>query len=257
MNLSTTRARMLTVAGIGVAAVVVIGGTATAASQITAHQLATGAVNSRVIKDGSVHQHDLTPASVKLLHQADGLQGQIDQLGQQGTAAITQLQQAITQLQGEVNALQPTNTGWVVDNDEGVINTAHEADLTLTNQSVTGSSLSNPNVNLAYTAGDPISFKYSYSGGAADGWGAPRVVAEIDGKWYSTMNDVTPVYNTGTQDGDLWTQSNSLMDANGNDQQPAPSGTITSIAVVYDNLPDPGTVHVHDLTVGGNVLSFK
>jgi hypothetical protein len=257
MNLSTTRARMLTVAGIGVAAVVVIGGTATAASQITAHQLATGAVTSRVIKDGSVREHDLSPGTVKLLHQADGLQGQIDQLGKQGTAAISQLQLAITQLQGEVNALQPTNTGWVVDNDEGVINNAHEADLTLTNQSVTGSSLSNPTVNLAYTAGQPISFKYSYSGGAADGWGAPRVVAEIDGTWYSTMNDVTPVYNTGTQDGDLWTQSNPLIDANGNNQQPAPSGTITSIAVVYDNLPNPGTVHVHDLTVGGNVLSFK
>jgi hypothetical protein len=38
-------------------------------------------------------------------------------------------------------------------------------------------------------------------------------VAEIDGKWNSTMNDVTPVYNTGTQDGDLWTQSSPLIDA--------------------------------------------
>jgi D-aminopeptidase len=52
--------RTLTVAGIGIAAVLVIGGTAAAASQITAHDLATGAVNSRVIENGSVHHRDLT-----------------------------------------------------------------------------------------------------------------------------------------------------------------------------------------------------
>jgi hypothetical protein len=61
---------MLTVTVIGVAAVAVIGGTATAASQITAHQLATGAVNSRVVKDGSIRQTDLTTSVDNLLHKA-------------------------------------------------------------------------------------------------------------------------------------------------------------------------------------------
>ena len=70
MKLSTARSRALTVAGIGIAAVVVIGGTATAASQITAHQLATGAVNSRVVMDGSVHQGDLSPGARALLNKA-------------------------------------------------------------------------------------------------------------------------------------------------------------------------------------------
>jgi hypothetical protein len=76
MKLSTTRSRMLTVAGIGVAAVVVIGGTATAASQITSHQLATGSVNSRVVKDGSLRTGDLNENVNKLLHKAgvSGLQ---------------------------------------------------------------------------------------------------------------------------------------------------------------------------------------
>jgi len=70
MNLSTTRARMLTITGIGIATVVVIGGTATAASQITAHQLATGSVNSRVVQDGSLRQGDLTSGVTKLLNRS-------------------------------------------------------------------------------------------------------------------------------------------------------------------------------------------
>jgi hypothetical protein len=60
MKLNTTGARLLTVAGVGVGAVALIGGTATAASMITAKQMATGSVNSRVIKDAGIHQSDLT-----------------------------------------------------------------------------------------------------------------------------------------------------------------------------------------------------
>lgn len=52
---------MLTVGGIGIAAVALLGGTATAASMITAQQMATDSVNSRVIKDNSVHRVDLGP----------------------------------------------------------------------------------------------------------------------------------------------------------------------------------------------------
>jgi hypothetical protein len=256
MKLSTTRARMLTVAGIGVAAVVVIGGTATAASEITAHQLATGAVNSRVIKDGTVRQADLTTGTDKLLHRADGLQAQIDQLGQQGTTAITQLQQELTALQTEVKALEPTSTGWSIDNDEGQITGAHSADLTETNDSVTGASLSNSDVDLSYTAGDKVSFGYTFSGGAAQGWGAPRVIARIDGTWYTTIGNVHPEYGTKDANG-VWQQSNSLVRFNDNSETPAPSGTITALAVVYDNTPAPGTVHVHDLTVDGTVIDFR
>ena len=73
MKLSTTRSRMITVAGIGIAAVVVIGGTATAASKITAAQIATGAATSRVVADGAIHQRDLAPSLNGLLHH--GIQG--------------------------------------------------------------------------------------------------------------------------------------------------------------------------------------
>src|ERR1700758_3930570 len=74
MTLSSTRARMLTVGGGGIAAVALIGGTATAASVITAKQLATGSVNSRVVKDGAIHQHDLSAHVGSLLHK-NGLAG--------------------------------------------------------------------------------------------------------------------------------------------------------------------------------------
>src|SRR5262245_24978407 len=174
----------------------VIGGTATASSLITAKQLANDSVNSRVIKDGSVHQRDLTPRAQKLLHKADGLQAQIDQLGLQGTTAITQLQQGLTALQSQIAALQPTDTGWAVDNDEGQITGPHSADLTLTNDSATGTSLSNGDVNLDYTAGDPVSFRYTFSGGAEQGWGAPRVVVKIGDSWYTTIGNVHPNYGT-------------------------------------------------------------
>jgi hypothetical protein len=70
--------RLLTVAGIGIATVLVIGGTATAASRITAHDIATGAANSRVIKDGSVHQEDMNPNVVGLLHRPDVLGSSVE-----------------------------------------------------------------------------------------------------------------------------------------------------------------------------------
>ena len=68
MKLNTTAARVLTVAGVGIGAVALIGGTATAASLITAKQMATGSVNSRVLKDQSVHQHDLAAHAKALLN---------------------------------------------------------------------------------------------------------------------------------------------------------------------------------------------
>jgi hypothetical protein len=258
--------RLLTGAAIATAAVVVIGGTATASSLITARQLATGSVNGRVIKDGSVHQRDLTTHAQKLLHQADGMKARIAQLEkqgattngqlQQGAAAIAQLSQGLTNLQLAVQALEPTPSGWSIDNDEGQITGVHSADLTETNDSTTGASLSNSDVNIDYAAGDPVSFKYTFSGGAAQGWGAPRVVVKIDGVWYTTIGNVHPNY--GTKADGVWTQSNALVKFNDNAETPAPSGTITQIAVVYDNLPAPGTVHVHDLTVGdGQPLAFK
>src|SRR5690242_14347303 len=67
MKFSTTGARVLTVAGVGIGAVALVGGTATAASLITANQMATGSVNSRVLKDASVRQSDLAPRAKALL----------------------------------------------------------------------------------------------------------------------------------------------------------------------------------------------
>ena len=75
------------------------------------------------------------------------------------------------------------------------------------------------------------------------------------GPAYTTISNVNPNYGTKT-DG-VWTQSNPLVKFNANTDIPAPSGTITQIAVVYDYLLAPGTVHVHDLTVDGQVLAFK
>jgi hypothetical protein len=72
MKLNSTTARMFTVAGVGIGAVALIGGTATAASLITAQQMATGSVNSRVLQDGSVHQHDLSAHAKALLNKDKG-----------------------------------------------------------------------------------------------------------------------------------------------------------------------------------------
>ena len=70
MTLSTTATRMLTVAGVGIGAVALVGGTATAASMITAKEMATGSVNSRVIKDDGIRQNDLTQHERNLLNAA-------------------------------------------------------------------------------------------------------------------------------------------------------------------------------------------
>jgi hypothetical protein len=68
MKLSTTGTRMLAVTAVGIGAVALIGGTATAASLVTAKQMATGSVNSRVLQDESVRQHDLTAHAKALLN---------------------------------------------------------------------------------------------------------------------------------------------------------------------------------------------
>jgi hypothetical protein len=79
MKFTSTPARMLTIAGVGIGAVALVGGTATAASMITASQMGTGSVNSRVVQDGSIHQVDLTQAERDMLHSAknDTLRGAV------------------------------------------------------------------------------------------------------------------------------------------------------------------------------------
>jgi hypothetical protein len=63
-------------AAVGVALAAVSVGSATAASQITAHDLATGAANSRVIKNDSVHARDLAPKVNRRIN-TDALTGAI------------------------------------------------------------------------------------------------------------------------------------------------------------------------------------
>ena len=93
--------RLLTGGGIATAAVLVIGGTATAASQITAHDLATGAANHRVIADGSVHRSDLADNLDSTIGDVKTQQGEIDTL----TAAGTALQGGLKQLGTTVQQL--------------------------------------------------------------------------------------------------------------------------------------------------------
>ena len=80
--------RVLTVGGIGIGAVVLMAGGATAASLITADQLATGAANHRVIENGSVHQGDLSAGVVTRLHHLQGPQGNQGNQGEQGIQGV-------------------------------------------------------------------------------------------------------------------------------------------------------------------------
>lgn len=60
--------RSISIVLIAIAAIFAIGGTAVAASQITASQLATGSVGHRAIRDGGVRQSDLTSKERDLLN---------------------------------------------------------------------------------------------------------------------------------------------------------------------------------------------
>lgn len=86
MKVQMTRTKTVLIAT--AALVVVAGGSATASSLITNKQLATGAVNSRVIKNGSVKQHDLAPSVVAKLNRTGttGPQGSTGPQGPAGTA---------------------------------------------------------------------------------------------------------------------------------------------------------------------------
>jgi hypothetical protein len=248
-------------AAVAVALVAVGTGTATAASQLTAHDLATGAANSRVIKDGSVHARDLTDSVRASVNSTGTLSGQVDSLTQQ----VDALNQQVADLGGQID-WKLANGAWTIDNGAGQITGKRTADLTLIcdkeptcdgiGDTQFGASLSNDQVVLPYIKGDTISFTYSLADGAAQGWGAPRLIVQIDDHWYSTINDVNPNYGVDNGDG-TFTQT-AVPDLMNDNKVTNPSdGTITAVAVVYDNLPAPGTVHVSNVDVAGHQLNFQ
>lgn len=246
-------------AAVAVALVAVGTGSATAASQITGDQLATGAANSRVIKDGSVHARDLADSVRTNINSTRGLADQVDSLTQQ----VDALNQQVAALGGQID-WNLGNGAWNVDNGVGQITGKRTADLTLIcdkepscdgiGDTQFGSSLSNDQVVLPYIKGDKVSFTYSLADGAEQGWGAPRAVVEIDGTWYSTVGNVTANYGTDNGDG---TFTENAVPVTGNAEKVPSDGTITAVAIVYDNLPAPGTVHVSDLDVAGHQLNFQ
>ena len=282
--------RSIIVKGAVVAAglVAVSGVSATAASQITASGLATGAANHRVIQDGSVRQSDMSTWVNHLLHEAGpvgpaGPQGDVGPAGPQGPkgdpgtpadpSQINQLQDQIDTLGQQVSALGGQidwnlgNGAWTVDNGVGHVTGKRSADLVLIctdpshtgtcvgdNDTKGGSSISNDQVTLPYIKGQTVSFTYALDNGAAQGWGAPRAVVLIDGTWYSTVGNVHPDYGTDNGDG---TFTETAVPVTGNTEKPAGDGIITAVAVVYDNLPAPGTVHISDLDVAGHQLNFQ
>lgn len=243
-----------TVAAVAVATVLSAGGGAYAAVS----HLGKDSVGTWAIKDGGVKQVDLTPWVQRQLTRTPNLTGYAKQSDIPDVRGLRQqvstLETEVTDLQAQVQSLQPKDSGWVFDNGSGVITGARTADLTEPDDSVFGASLSNGSVDLPYTAGDQVSVTYTLSNGAKQGWGAPRVVVKIDGTWYSTVGNVSADYGTKNADGS-WTEN--AVPVTGNDETGAPTGTITSIAVVYDNLPAPGTVHVSDLKIGEKDLSFR
>lgn len=108
---------MMTLGGLG-AAVVLMTGTATAASLITANQMGTGSVTHRVIKDGAVHRADLTGKIQTTLTDVKMQRGEIDQITRAGSllqANVTDLNNSVQNLNNQQHDLAATV------HDQGVV----------------------------------------------------------------------------------------------------------------------------------------
>ena len=91
-----------------------------------------------------------------------------------------------------------------------------------------------------------VSFTYKLENGAAYSAGAPRVFIEIGGTFYNTF-DADPT-DAGTNNGDGTFTKTWTIPAN---------GRVGAAGIVYDNSSALGTVTVTNLTISGQLISFK
>lgn len=276
------------------------GGAYAASALVQSNNIAPGAVTNSKIADGAVTQSKmsqftrselaqtqanakgiatLNAAGANLVNQVQGLaQSQfsgkysdltgtpdLSQYLTSASDAIKNLQSQIDTLsaqlqhvQGNVN-LDLGRGGWWSPLGNGSASGTTGV-LTEGASDANGANLENDQVNLPYVKGEKFGFTYSLADGAAQGWGAPRLIVHFagddDNTWYSSINDVNPNYGTDNGDG-TYTQYIVPDKMNDNMVTPHGDGVIDRIAVVYDNTPAPGTVTVSDVKVGHTVIPFN
>jgi len=252
-----------TVAAVVTSTVLVGGGSAFAASQITSAQ----------IKDHTITQADMTKRLVQVVQHQDlrdrqtqnrqsinALRNQVK--GKASTGSVNDLQSQVSTLQAQVKDLQngKSDNGfadWSQAAGTAVVKDAHTAVLTEEAGSTTGSSLENASIDLPIRAGQHIKFTYTLSDGAKAANGAPRVFIVVGGKYYSTIdNNGSLGYGTENADGS-WTVDVAPVQMNDPNSAPMPSGRVSYAGIVYDNTADPGTVTVTDLSIAGHAISFE
>lgn len=114
--MKNTSKRTLAIAGVGITAVALLAGTATAASQITSRQLADGAATSRVIRDDTIRARDLNDRVRTKLNEAgtpgpQGPQGPAGPSGDSHNVYVQSLGTTFTVPASDADGIKVTGEG--------------------------------------------------------------------------------------------------------------------------------------------------
>ena len=214
---------------------------------ITGADLHKNAVKTQKVKDGTLKIQDLNKKAQDLINQPGpaGKDGKDADMSK-----VTALETRLAALEKRVATLEAqdasgVNTNWVAGQGSTIVD-AHTVRLVLAAGNPAGTSVEIQNLDLPVQATKTVSFTYKLENGAAYSAGAPRVFIEIGGAFYNTF-DADPT-DAGTNNGDGTFTKTWTIPAN---------GRVGAAGIVYDNSAALGTVTVTNLTISGQLISFK
>ena len=217
---------------------------------ITGADLHKNAVKTQKVKDGTLKIQDLNKKAQDLINKP----GPAGKDGKDGKDAdmsrVAALETRLAALEKRVATLEAqdasgVNTNWVAGQGSTIID-AHTVRLVLAAGNPAGTSVEIQNLDLPVQATKTVSFTDKLENGAAYSAGAPRVFIEIGGTFSNTF-DADPT-DAGTNNGDGTFTKTWTIPANGRDG---------AAGIVYDNSSALGTVTVTNLTISGQLISFK
>jgi hypothetical protein len=241
------RGRSLAVVAAATVLALAAGGGAVAGSLITSKNIQDktirgvdihkNAIKTQKVKDGSLRLSDLNKKALATINKPADL------------SKVTALETKVAALESRIAKLEAqdasgVNTNWAAGQGSTIVD-ANTVRLVLAAGNAAGTSVEIQNLDLPVQATKTVAFTYKLENGAQYTTGAPRVFVEINGTYYNTFDAAPADPGTANADGTFtktWT-----IPVN---------GRVGNAGIVYDN-NIPGTVTVKNLTISGQLISFK
>ena len=215
---------------------------------ITSADLHKNAVKTQKVKDGTLKIQDLNKKAQDLINKPGpaGKDGKDADMSK-----VTALETRLAALEKRVATLEAqdasgVNTNWVAGQGSTIVD-AHTVRLVLAAGNPAGTSVEIQNLDLPVQATKTVSFTYKLENGAAYSAGAPRVFIEIGGDLLQHRSTPIPPTPAPTTVDGTFTKTWTI---------PA-NGRVGAAGIVYDNSSALGTVTVTNLTISGQLISFK